>query len=330
MTMGAGGCTMVASPYRIIGGGRVVSALQLVDNGFDVWLGNYRGTPYGLRHKTLSPKSHEFWDFSWHENGVLDQAAMIDYILNITGRERLFAVSYSMSCTASMVLYSERPEYNSKVIANIFFAPSAFIKHPTGLWQLTKVTMKMFPGLTNLLKDATGNHIINDKLPFSDVSLTTICHVAKRNIILAPICTLLSEFFAGRHSPSAADRLLRGLTVRIPSGASIRQCVHYAQSIERGGEFRQYDFGRARNLELYGSSEPPSYNLQAVASPVHFFCGISDRTVSIKDCDTLTKTIPSTVSVNKVPRYQHHDFILGEGLDELVNTKVIAYLLSYL
>lgn len=33
--------------------------------GFDVWLGNNRGTDFSLNHTSLSPKSKEFWDFDW-------------------------------------------------------------------------------------------------------------------------------------------------------------------------------------------------------------------------------------------------------------------------
>jgi lysosomal acid lipase/cholesteryl ester hydrolase len=75
---------------------------------------------------------------SWHENGVKDLPAVIDYILNTTDHKQIFYAGHSMGTTMFYVLGSERPEYNSKIRAMFSLAPVAFMSHlKSPLIQLT-------------------------------------------------------------------------------------------------------------------------------------------------------------------------------------------------
>jgi lysosomal acid lipase/cholesteryl ester hydrolase len=41
-------------------------AFTMLENGYDVWLGNNRGTPFSRNHTVLNPdKDSEFWKFSF-------------------------------------------------------------------------------------------------------------------------------------------------------------------------------------------------------------------------------------------------------------------------
>lgn len=59
----------------------------MVDQGYDVWLGNNRGSRYGKQHVTLDPTSKEFYDFDHETLATYDLPAFIDYILAATDHE---------------------------------------------------------------------------------------------------------------------------------------------------------------------------------------------------------------------------------------------------
>jgi lysosomal acid lipase/cholesteryl ester hydrolase len=72
----------------IINSETLAPAFVLANKGYDVWLGNQRGTKYSRRHETLDPDKMEdlhYWDFSFVEMGMMDAPAQIDHILKITG-----------------------------------------------------------------------------------------------------------------------------------------------------------------------------------------------------------------------------------------------------
>lgn len=60
------------------------AALTLIDSGYDVWLGNNRGSRFGQKHATLSADEIEFWEFYQEEMGVKDLPAIIDFVLEQT------------------------------------------------------------------------------------------------------------------------------------------------------------------------------------------------------------------------------------------------------
>ena len=71
-------------------------SLKLVDAGYDVWIGNNRGTMYSWGHKTLDAAvDAEYWDWTWADMGLYDDPANINMIKAATGEDKIFYIGYS-------------------------------------------------------------------------------------------------------------------------------------------------------------------------------------------------------------------------------------------
>ena len=56
--------------------------VRMFQEGFDVWLGNNRGTMNSRRHVSLDPDvDQDYWDFSHHEYAAFDIPSMIKKIV---------------------------------------------------------------------------------------------------------------------------------------------------------------------------------------------------------------------------------------------------------
>ena len=75
------------------------NAFILAREGYDVWLGNNRGSLYSLGHKTLSTKDRAYWEYWQADLGLKDVPTWIDFILEKTGLESLSYVGHSQGTT---------------------------------------------------------------------------------------------------------------------------------------------------------------------------------------------------------------------------------------
>mmetsp|Transcript_14456 Transcript_14456/g.19596 ORF Transcript_14456/g.19596 Transcript_14456/m.19596 type:complete len:163 (+) Transcript_14456:274-762(+) len=75
--------------------------LQLAEAGYDVWIGNNRGTEYCQEHVSLTVEDKEFWQYSWAEMGRYDDVANIKAIKEHSGANKVFYLGWSQG-TAQM------------------------------------------------------------------------------------------------------------------------------------------------------------------------------------------------------------------------------------
>lgn len=137
-----------SSFYFLNSGLNISIGFYLADNGYDVWLGNVRGSKYSTAHKWLPTESSDYWKFSFHEMGVFDLPPMIDYVMNAAGvwnnfnkflnyklnfskgSSGIFYIGHAQSGQQLLALLSLRPEYNEKIIQSHLFGAVGAISNP--------------------------------------------------------------------------------------------------------------------------------------------------------------------------------------------------------
>ena len=70
---------------------------RLINAGYDVWMGNNRGTKHSRTNTHLTPESDAelYFDYTFYDLGKLDAPAQIDYVLEQTGKSSLSYIGHS-------------------------------------------------------------------------------------------------------------------------------------------------------------------------------------------------------------------------------------------
>ncbi|XP_026753514.1 lipase 3-like [Galleria mellonella] len=299
-------------------------AYLLSDAGYDVWLGNDRSNKHSKRHITLSPHNKEFWDFSFDEIGRYDLSAMIDYVLQITGRNNLQYIGHSQGTTTVFILCSERPEYNEKISVMIALAPSAWISH------IRSPSYILLSAYTSILKELSQALGLYEILP-RNLLLDTIIKISCGTPATAKMfCNNILFFLYGYDYAQINVTNLPVIYAHYPSGAAIKQLLHYLQEIQ-SGKFCQYDYGPKINLNKYGTIQPPDYPVERITTKVALMYSDNDLIATRTDIETLVRKLPNIVKFYRVPfkKFNHMDFLFAKDVKKLLYNRIVDLLYEY-
>lgn len=97
----------------------------------------------------------------------------------------------------------------------------------------------------------------------------------------------------------------------VPSGASYRTFVYYAQMINTG-RMALYDYGRIKNREVYGTEDPPLIPLADKYSiPTALFHGSLDPLANPVDVAQLEIDLKDNLVFSKQYPVGHGSFVVG-------------------
>jgi lysosomal acid lipase/cholesteryl ester hydrolase len=118
-----------SSNFWLVNSERKAPAFKFANDGYDVWMLNFRGNYYSRVHKNLDPdQDNKFWDFGLDELAKFDIPATVEYILkthnSINPGQKLAVLGHSMGNSAFLAAASLNPQYyNDKISLFMAWAP---------------------------------------------------------------------------------------------------------------------------------------------------------------------------------------------------------------
>ncbi|XP_041969869.1 lipase 3-like [Aricia agestis] len=291
----------------------------LSDAGYDVWLANVRGNTYSRAHVSLNTDTFHFWNFTFHEVAQHDLPAVINYIMDLKGKDaKIDYIGHSMGTTILFALLSTKPEYNDILRAGFALAPVAYM---TDIRSPINLLARYSSNLEYLLKLLGANEF----LPQNSVLRWLSRHACEINHWEEAICENSLFVICGHDSKQFNKTLLPMILGHTPAGASTKTLVHYAQEIRNAGRFQQFDYGEDGNLREYGTDTPPAYPLHKITLPVALFGALNDWLASDKDVTELYVQLANPIEHYIVPlkEFNHIDFLYAIDAPTLVYDKLL-------
>ena len=97
------------------------------------------------------------------------------------------------------------------------------------------------------------------------------------------------------------------------------------------GSFRKFDYGPTKNLKIYGSTQPPKYDLEKVKTPITIFYSENDFLTDPTDITKLTDRLPNVTEIRKIEylKFNHVDFLWGRDAKILLYNAVLTVLKNF-
>jgi lysosomal acid lipase/cholesteryl ester hydrolase len=287
---------------------------ELVERGYDVWLGNNRGNKYSKKSVHTAPTSSSFWNFSMDQFAFHDIPDSIAYILETTHQPSLSYIGFSQGTAQAFATLSIHPTLNEKVDVFIALAPAM---SPKGV--ASGIVDSFVKASPDILYLAFGRKSI---LP----SATMWQSILYPPIFVRLIDTSLRFLFGWNAVNISAHQKLAAYP-HLYSFTSTKSVVHWFQII-RNGVFQMYDDEAPNPItsnrsKYYKVAKFPTKNIK---TPIVLVYGGSDSLVDIK---VMLKELPRHTIAKEIPHYEHLDFLWAQSVHELVFPHVFEALTEH-
>ncbi|PKA49876.1 Triacylglycerol lipase 1 [Apostasia shenzhenica] len=284
----------------------------LADLGFDVWVGNVRGTRWSHGHITLSEHDHAFWDWSWQDLAMYDLSAMLKYVYNETNSKVLY-IGHSQGTIMALAAFTMKDTVEM-VEAAALLCPISYLAHISSKFVLRAVSMHLDQMLLSL-----GIHQLNFRSNIGVEILDSLCDGFVD-------CGNLLRSITGDNCCFNASRVDYYLQYE-PHPSSTKNLHHLFQMI-RKGTFAKYDYGWWGNLKHYHRLSPPAFDLADIPESLPLWMGYggNDALADVTDINRTINELRSKPQLLFINSYGHIDFILSPNAKDDVYGDLMRFL----
>jgi len=252
-----------------------------------------------------------------------DLPAVVDYVLSHSSptccTQKLAYIGHSQGTAVAFAALASNPALRQKLSIYIALAPVAYLRNVNSIPLLILAQLH-----SDELFDLLGQH---EFLPARKSTADIFSEVCKTSPLT---CVSVITAICGFNEHNLNLTRLPTYVSYAPSGTSVRNLAHWAQGVRQAAEqhmplFRRYDYGTSCvspsgapkncNKRVYGTDEPPSYDLSSIKGvPIAFFSGSQDKLADPVDVEILAKeALPRDAVVywHQESSYQHIDFTWG-------------------
>lgn len=271
----------------------------------DVWISNSRGNKYCKEHKTWKINSYEFWQFSFHEMGLYDLPAVLEYIdTKKTSKERVIYFGHSQG-TAMLfaALTSNLSFFQKHIKLFVALAPVTRINNmSSGILKILQASQ-----IDKLLTSVKLNEVFPDDKDAGEFNAFINKHWPK-------LSNLGLSLMSDNNSAEFNSKEQLGLYMtHFPSGTSWKSLNHFNQILS-AKSFIKYDYQPEANMHIYKQIKPTEYDLSVINNfPIMLISGEEDQLACTEDVKWLSEIIGQNVIYHvSEPSMGHVTFLIGK------------------
>ena len=276
-------------------------------NNFDVWISNSRGNKYCKEHEKYDNKSFEFWQFSFHEMGLYDIPAVINFINSINkSGEKIIYFGHSQGTSLMFSGLTQKFDfYKNNIKLFVALAPVA---------RLANIGSKILSILSKI-----SIHKLVSKIKIYEMAPSTKTSMCLMNF-MENHASSLTNFFIDLISDSNSKDNNNQNAIAVyfkhyPCGSSLKCLIHFIHII-KSKKFIYYDYKKEANFALYHQAEPPEYDLNIIKDfPIMLIGGELDKLGTPEDIKWLNDELAKNNNViyyKIVPNMGHLTFLIAK------------------